>query len=166
MVLVEDECRLQEESSLSAIWYPRGQYPTIKVHQRKKAISFYGALNVKTGECIALDTPRQTSIWTVKFLRKLEGAYRDKKVLLIWDGAPWHRGEVKRYLREGDKLWKLKLMYFPPYWPKLNPQEKVWKEAKGKISHNSTDDFDAKTLNFYKYLISNTFNTNFLKKYT
>jgi len=48
-------------------------------------------------------------------------------------------------------------MYFPPYSPDLNPQEHVWDEAKEKTTKNSEDDFDAKLLNFYKYIVKTKF---------
>lgn len=165
MVLVADECRIERESGLTSIWYPKGEYPEIRVDQVKEAISFYGALNIETGQCHVLDTPRQKSKYTVKFLEKLEGYYPGKRVLLIWDGAPWHRGEVKTYLKKGNKKWQLEIIYFPPYAPDLNPQEHVWKEGRAKTTHNSEEEFEDKALNFYKYLVQNTFKTNFLKKY-
>lgn len=165
MVLVADECRVQRESGLTSIWYPKGEYPEIKVDQKKEAISFYGALNVKTGKEIIHDAPRQKSFYTVQFLRKIEAEYQGRDVLLIWDGAPSHRGEVRKYLREKDKKWKLQIIYFPPYSPDLNPQEHVWRQARQEITHNSEDDFDTKTLKFYYFLIKNHFKTNFLRKY-
>jgi len=165
VVLVSDECRIQKESGIQSIWYPCGKYPEVKVEQVKQALSFYGALDVKTGRETVLDAPRQTSFYTVRFLRKLEAKYRGRNVLLIWDGAPSHRGEVKKYLKEKNKKWKLRIEYFPSYSPDLNPQEQVWKRGKQAITHNSEDDFDTKTLNFYKYLVKTQFNTNFLKKY-
>jgi len=167
VVLVEDETRVQKESGITNIWYKKGKYPKIKVNQEKKALSFYGALDVKTGEEIIMDAPKQKSAYTVEFLRRLESFYKGKSVLLIWDGAPWHRGEVRQYLKkETEKKWRLKIIYFPAYSPDLNPQEHVWKQAKEETTKNSEEDFDDKTLKFYLYLVKNKFKTNFLKKYS
>jgi len=166
VVLVSDETRVQKESQITNIWFKKGKYPDIKVTQEKKALSFYGALNVKTGKCHLMDAPYQKSKLTVEFLRRLEDYYQGQKVLLIWDGAPWHRGEVRKYLKkETEKRWQLEIMYFPPYSPDLNPQEHVWDEAKEKTTKNSEDDFDVKLLNFYKYIVKTKFKTNFLTKY-
>ncbi|MBI4999727.1 IS630 family transposase [Candidatus Gottesmanbacteria bacterium] len=162
--MVADECRIQRESGVTSIWFKKGKYPNIKVDQKREAVSFYGALNIKTGEETVLDASRQTSRNTVSFLRKLERIYQRKDVLLIWDGAPWHRGEVKKYLKEKNKKWKLQLMYFPPYSPDYNPQEQVWKRSKQEIIHNSEEEFEVKILNFYKFLVRTKFNTNFINK--
>lgn len=166
MVLVSDESKVQKESGISNIWYQKGKYPNIKVSQEKKALSFYGALNIKTGKCHLMDSQRQTSAFTVEFLRRLESCYCGKKVLLIWDGAPWHRGKVKEYLKkETEKKWRLEIIYFPPYSPDLNPQEYVWKRAKEETTKNNEDDFDTKLLNFRQYIVKTKFKSNFLNKY-
>lgn len=163
--MVADECRVEKESGAMRIWFPKGKQPTIKVEKDKEAISFYGALNVATGKEIVHQALRQTSEYTVKFLRKLEKIYQGKKVLLIWDGAPWHRGKVKDYLKEKNKKWKLELMYFPPYSPDLNPQEQVWKKTREHCTHNNEDEFDVKVKKFCQFLKHTKFATNFLKKY-
>ena len=165
MVLVEDECRVERESGLQKIWYQRGRYPDIKVDQQKEAISYYGALNVKTGKCHIRDTDWQNSVETVQFLLRLERIYQGKKVLLIWDGAPWHRGKVKEYLAIGEKKWQLELMYFPPYSPDMNPQEQVWKEGRKHTTHNQEKTFKEKTWNFFNYIRKTKFKTNFLEEY-
>lgn len=174
MVLVEDECRIERESGLKSIWYQRGDYPTIRVDQKKQAQYFYGALDVKSGKCHLWDTEdKQNSSNTVKFLRQLEDYYQGKDVLLIWDGAPSHRGKVKDYLTKlhrhrrtyHKRRWKLQIMYFPPYWPKLNPQEKVWKQGKQNCTHNSEDSFEDKCYKFRQFVTRHTFKSNFLNKY-
>lgn len=165
MVLVEDETRVQREANAKRMWYPRGQQPEIRIEQKKQAKSYYGALNVKSGKCHLREFDRQISANTVKFLEGLEKTYKGKRVLLFWDGAPWHRGEVKNYLKRKGKQWWIQIEYFPPYWPKLNPQEKVWKEAKENTCHNSEIDFEDKLLNFWKFVTKTKFTSNFLQKY-
>lgn len=174
MVLVEDECRIARESGLKSIWYPRGQHPIIKVDQKKEAQSFYGALELKSGRCHLWDLAgKQNSQATVCFLRQLEAKYQGRNVLLLWDGAPSHRGEVKTYLRQlsrqrrtyHQKRWKLRIMYFPPYWPKLNPQEGIWKQGKQHATHNSEATYEDKLYRFRQFITQTTFKTNFLKKY-
>jgi hypothetical protein len=127
VVLVEDECLIKKESDLMRIWYPKGNYPEIRVAQEKEQQSFYGVTDLKSGKCHLRLFERQTSHNTVSVLQSLEKIYKDKKVLLLWDGAPWHRGEVKQYLKQKPGNWQLRIEYFPPYWPKLNPQERIWK---------------------------------------
>jgi transposase len=120
-----------------SIWYPPGAFPDIQVNQEKEQQSFYSITDLKSGKCHLRLHDRLSSKNTVKVLKSLEDIYRNKKMLLLWDGAPWHRGEVKQYLKQKSKKWQLHIEYFPPYWPKLNPQERIWKEAKTHATHNN-----------------------------
>lgn len=164
VVLVADEARLEWEATIGYIWYPKGKQPEIKVHREKKTMSYYGALNVKTGEETVMMSEWQNSHWTSLFLEKILNEYPDKRVLLIWDGSPTHKGEVKDYLKGKHNL---ELMKFPPYSPELNPQEHVWREARRNVSHNhEISKFDDLVNNFYNFLTVSTFRANFLKKYT
>ncbi len=58
-------------------------------------------------------------------LRKLPG-----KTLLMWDGAPIHRGhEIKEFLARGAAK-RLHLEQLPGYAPDLNPDEGIWNYLK------------------------------------
>jgi transposase len=162
---VEDEAKIQPESGVKKIWYPKGEQPEVRVDQEKGGMSYYGALNVKTGQCHLQKFEWQTSENTVLFLESLEKRYAGKKVLLIWDGARTHRGEVKQYLSRRGKKWRLRIDYFPPYSPKLNPQERVWKQAKAKACHNSEVGYEDKLRKFQRFVTKTKFTTNFLAKY-
>jgi transposase len=166
VVLVEDECRIARESDTMAIWYEKGKYPEIPVDRKREGRSFYGALDVGTGQCHLQEIDgKQVSERTVEFLESLEKKYSGKRVLLLWDGAPWHRGKVQKYLARTHKLFWIELMYFPPYSPDLNPQEHVWKSAKQHTCHNSEASFADKIDKFSTYIQGEIFPTNFLEKY-
>jgi transposase len=69
------------------------------------------------------------SVEVVRFLRvllrKISG-----KLLLIWDGAPIHRGQpIKDFLTRGAAK-RLHLEQLPGYAPELNPVEGVWNYLK------------------------------------
>jgi transposase len=65
----------------------------------------------------------------VAFLRQVLRQVRGK-LLVIWDGAPIHRGQaVKDFLAAGAAA-RLHLAQLPPYAPDLNPDEGVWNHLK------------------------------------
>lgn len=65
----------------------------------------------------------------VRFLRVLLRKVRGK-LLLIWDGAPIHRGQpIKDFLRRGATK-RLHLEQLPGYAPDLNPAEGIWNYLK------------------------------------
>ena len=71
-------------------------------------------------------------------LRKIPG-----KILVIWDGAPIHRGhEIKAFLKAGAAK-RLHLEQLPSYAPDLNPDEGIWNYLKrvepGNVSCTDLD---------------------------
>lgn len=134
-MVVADECKIQREPNRFYRWNTKGQTPIIKVNRKKgDAVSFYGGLSLKTKREIAyLTTEHQTSQETCFFLDEIKKRYQGKgTVLLVWDGARHHMGEVKNWLIRNPgvvELWK-----FPPYCPDLNPQEHVWKALRAELA--------------------------------
>ena len=125
---------------------------------------FYGALNLSDGQEIAMPATVMNGETSVLFLNKILLAYPDLPILLLWDRATWHRGPVIEAILQANP--RLEIMYFPPGTPDLNPQEHVWKAARGEISHNHT----AKKLNmlaidFESYLTDTSFPCALLQTY-
>jgi len=106
-------------------WAPQGQTPILTVpltHDHLAAISGItpaGRLFMQTQErAYHADD-------VVRFLRLLLRKVRGK-LLVIWDGAPIHRGQpVKDFLRRGAAR-RLHLEQLPAYAPELNPDEVIW----------------------------------------
>jgi transposase len=65
----------------------------------------------------------------IEYLKSLL-ATTDKKILLIWDNATWHKSQnVIDFLNTklGKRLW---VANTPPYSPEFNPDELVWANLK------------------------------------
>jgi transposase len=110
-------------------WAPCGQTPLLRVpltHDHLAAISGItpeGRLFIQTQE------RAYHSDDVVRFLRVLLRKVRGK-LLVIWDGAPIHRGQpVKDLLRAGAAA-RLHLEQLPGYAPDLNPDEGIWNYLK------------------------------------
>lgn len=168
MVLVEDESRVEFETRQDRIWAKRGVYPKVEYTGEKTGRCFYGASNIFKKEHIVHEAYWMTSSETVEFLKKVKAHYQKRlkkrqQVLIIWDGAPVHRGEVKEFLKKNHD-W-LELMYFPAYSPELNPQEWMWKDAKKEIATNHEEKlFEELVYKFYRFLISHQLNPTFSLK--
>jgi transposase len=50
-------------------------------------------------------------------------------VLVIWDGSPIHKGQVRWFLAAGAAQ-QIHVEQLPPYAPDLNPDEGVWHQLK------------------------------------
>lgn len=66
----------------------------------------------------------------VEFIKKLRRQIR-KPLLIIWDGAPIHKGRaIADYLATGAAKY-IQLERLPAYAPELNPDEGIWSHLKG-----------------------------------
>ena len=50
----EDEASLYLQATTQAVWAPRGQTPVVRVHPGREKMSFYGTLNLQTGQGIVM----------------------------------------------------------------------------------------------------------------
>lgn len=58
-----------------------------------------------------------------------------KKYVFLFDNASYHKSStIKSYLKEFDNI---RVEFFPPYCPELNPTETCWKIIRGNVT-NST----------------------------
>ena len=135
IIFCVDEMVLSIQTTLQKVWLPQGEYPpVIETTGTRKNKSFYGFLNLKTGQEHTFVTEYQNMYITKDQLTKVREMYPDKHFLFIWDNAGWHKGsQVTRWIEE-DK--NAECIYFPPYSPNMNPQEHVWKAGRQAITHN------------------------------
>jgi len=161
VVLVEDEMSLSAATTIQKIWLPQGEYPKIEVSSRKESRSIYGFLNIQTKREHAFKTKWQNMYITCNVLKKLRQVYPTERILLIWDQGPWHRGSKAQQFIKADN--NIKTIYFPRGAPEENPQEHIWKNGRGQVSHNKfIQKIDQTTNEFVDYLNATKFPYSFL----
>jgi len=74
------------------------------------------------------------SMDSVVFLKHLLPHVSDK-LLVVWDGSPIHRGQVRTYLANGGAQ-QIHVERLPAYAPDLNPAEGVWHQLKNVEMRN------------------------------
>src|SRR4051812_50045061 len=79
------------------------------------------SLQRRSGAAVAL--PRANGEHTVEVLRRLRAEWPDRKLLVLWDGAPYHRAQA---VREAARTLDITLMPLPGYSPDLMPVEALW----------------------------------------
>lgn len=161
VILTEDEMLLSTQSTVQKIWLPQGEYPKVEINIKKENRSLYGFLNIKTGQEHTFKTKWQNMYLTTEILTKIRNIYPKKKLLILWDGAGWHRGsKVQEFIKQ-DK--NIQTIYFPRYAPEQNPQEHVWKSGRNKVTHNRfIQDIDQATDELIRYFRSHKFNYSLL----
>ena len=108
------------------------------------------------------------------FLKDLQAAYPNKKLIILWDNARYHTSEkVQKYLdhvNEGvtdEKDMKIKCYRFAPNAPDQNPVEDVWLKGKDFLRKHfyQSKNFDQVKRRFLDYLDNKIFNFNKIEWY-
>jgi len=162
VILAEDEASLYLQATTMRVWAPRGQPPVVAADPGRAKTSFYGTLNLRTGAEIVRQADTMNAKATAEHLEQLLAAHPDVPLLLLWDRAPWHRGEAIRDVLAANP--RLEIVQFPVAAPELNPQEHVWKATREAVSHNHTDPhLVTLATRFEAHLTDTTFLTSFLE---
>jgi len=110
-------------------WAPRRHTPILRVPLTHDHLATIGGLTLAGRLFVQTQKQSYHSADVVRFLRMLLRKISGK-LLLIWDGAPIHRGQpIKQFLAHGAAK-RLHLEQLPGYAPELNPVEGVWNYLK------------------------------------
>ena len=90
----------------------------------------YTAVSVADGKMDSLILPQVNTVCMQIFLDEVAERYTGERIVMITDGAGWHRSELL-IIPENMRLVKL-----PPYSPELNPVEHIWDDLREKSFHN------------------------------
>lgn len=123
-LLFFDEARFGTHSKLGHAWYPKGSRTQVKVKLGFKSFYTYSATNHLSGKHFSLIMPKVNTECMNVYLHELSINLKDKKALLVVDGAGWHKS--KRIIVP----WNIEIIYLPPYSPELNPVERLWNYIK------------------------------------
>jgi putative transposase len=58
------------------------------------------------------------------FLRELSKTYPEDTIILVCDGAAWHKANALEVPEN------IRLLFLPPATPEMNPIEQIWKEIR------------------------------------
>ncbi|WP_426774970.1 IS630 family transposase [Lusitaniella coriacea] len=131
-----DEVHLLEGDLISHLWGKITERLKIPLMNPKNRQTYYGALALLNSELIIEDYPAGNSENTVNFLKKLLEHNPNKRIILFWDGASYHKGKVmQEFLSKVNrdlepKDWRITCCLFAPYAPEENPIEEVWLSLK------------------------------------
>ena len=136
VVLYIDQCHLIWDDARGYVWGPSKQRIEIPMTDFRERQTYYGAIEPLSGELTVIPTDTANGYWTTIFVEYLREQYPGKRLILLWDGASYHRGvEMQNYLeavnlkRPRDE-WEVTCVLFAPHAPEQNPMEDVWLKAK------------------------------------
>ncbi|MCC5599826.1 IS630 family transposase [Nostoc favosum] len=139
VVFMVDECHLLWGDVCGYVWGQSSQRVTVPVVNSRSKQTYFGGLDYKTKEFFTYKAKTANSETTIGFLEYLRSQREGAKLLIIWDGASYHRSQqIQEYLdslnRQLEKEeWLITCERFAPNAPQQNPVEDIWLQAKKLI---------------------------------
>jgi transposase len=136
IVYFVDESHLLGDTAVGYGWAPSDQRVTVLVKNDHDRQTYFGALNMITGEFVLAEYPVANGDTTVAFMHKLRKKHPGKQLLILWDNASYHhQGDMKEFLADVNAFlepdeWNVTIIRFAPYASEQNPIEHVWQIGK------------------------------------
>lgn len=119
------------------VWGAKDERLEVLMTNERERQTYYGALNYQTQEFFVQEYEAGNSENTIRFIKQLYAQTPESRVLIIWDGASYHKSkEFKQYLsqvNQGSKSsdeFQVTCVLFAPNAPEQNPVEDIWLQAK------------------------------------
>ena len=125
----------QDEAGFGRINTPKycwtgGRRPNVPCHHIREYRYVFGAVDPCTGADCFLIAPRCNTACMNAFLEMLSKQFSNDEILLICDGAAWHKSGTLKVPEN------IHLFHIPPYTPEMNPIEQVWREIRTRGFRN------------------------------
>ena len=146
-----DEAHIHQDTDLGYGWCARGERLWVASCSPglSAKVSFYGLYLYNEGEVRLWPYARANGEHTIEVLRRLRAEVSDRKIILLWDGAPYHRAQAVR--AEASDL-NIALVPLPSYSPDLMPVEALWRWLREDVTdhhcHSSPDDLTRRVAAF------------------
>jgi putative transposase len=85
-----DECHLLHGDQTGYVW-GQSQIREVPIINEKDRQTYLGALNYQSKEFHVQSHPSGDGKSTVKFIKYLQNKYKNRKIILIWDGVNYHK---------------------------------------------------------------------------
>lgn len=130
-IYYHDESTLQLCANVITTYSPRGKTPVLELYDTKgyQYVCVASSISASGKLFYQIRNNSFKGAGIIEYLKSLL-ATTERKILLIWDNATWHKAqEVRDFLNTeaGKKLW---VATTPPYAPEVNPDELVWANLK------------------------------------
>lgn len=123
-LMFQDEAGFGRINKPKRCWCSKKIRPSVPCHHIREYVYAFGAVEPVTGENFFLVLPRCNTGCMNVFLAELSKTYPKDTILMVCDGAAWHKSSG---LTVPDNI---ALLSIPPYTPEMNPIEQIWKQLR------------------------------------
>lgn len=136
--MFQDEARFGRINDVRRCWAPKPIRPMCQAMLTHEYTYAYAAVDVQRGVLDTLVLPYVNTNCMQVFLDEVARRHRDEYIVMVLDGAGWHRSAAPHV--PANIHW----LPLPPYAPELNPVEPLRDELREKHFHNRVfDSLDA-----------------------
>ncbi len=122
--MFQDEAGFGRINKPKYCWCKKGMRPSVPCHHIREYRYTYGAVEPRTGEAFFLIMPYCNTDCMNVFLKQLSDSYPKDKIVLVCDGAAWHKSKGLSISHN------IRLVFIPPYTPEMNSIEQIWREIR------------------------------------
>lgn len=137
LLIYIDEAHIHRDMDLGYTWARVGQaaYRLSDCASLAERINWYGAYDFAQGRCLIWNEGNCNTEHTITFLERVVAwiGPTDKRIVLIWDGASYHRSTL---VRDAATELTLDIVPLPGYSPDLNPIEGLWKWLREEVTQH------------------------------
>jgi len=127
-IAFEDEGGIGILTRSGRTWGEVNKTPVVTVNKQRGGYNVLSAITAAGELTFDIEEKSIDGKRYIEFLEKLL-AGRTRPLIVIADNATFHRSKEVREFVRGHRH-QIRMFFFPPYAPKLNPDEQVWNEIK------------------------------------
>ena len=130
-----DEAHVHQDADMGYGWSPRGQrlYVASSSPGLHAKVSFYGIYLYSESRVHIWPYPRANGEHTIDVLERLHAEFPERPMVVIWDGASYHRSGC--VLAVAARL-GIQLVRLPAYSPDFMPVEALWHWLRENVTYN------------------------------
>lgn len=136
-IVYVDESHFHQDLDLGYTWADVGKpvWRESTSPPLRARINWYGAYDFGQGQAFIWHEGKCNGEHTIQFLQRLRAWLQpaERPLVIIWDGAPWHRSQAVR--TQAQQL-GIELLPLPGYSPDLNPIEGMWKWMREEVTQH------------------------------
>lgn len=130
-----DEAHVHQDADMGFGWSTRGKrlYVASSSPGLKAKVTFYGIYLYSEPSVRVWPYERANGLLTIDVLERLRREHGTRPIIVVWDGASYHRSEI---VRAAAERLGIELVRLPPYSPDFMPVEALWHWLREEVTYN------------------------------
>jgi transposase len=134
-----DEGHIHQDADMGYGWSPRGSrlYVASSSPGLKAKVSFYGIYLYSESKVEIWPYPRANGAHTIDVLNRLRVQFESRPIVVVWDGASYHRAQC---VLDAAAQLNIQILRLPAYSPDFMPVEALWHWLREDVTYNHCHD--------------------------